>query len=76
VRISFFVYACWLMWRYVEIVAEERMVTVDLPRNIVFYSVLAAFVLMFFRSIQVFISNIRRGYSVLERPEEFQKIED
>ena len=76
VRIGFFIYAVWLMWRYVEIVAEERMVTVDLPRNIVFYGVLAAFVLMLFRSIQVFISNIRRGYSVLERPEEFQKIED
>ncbi len=76
VRIGFFIYAVWLMWRYVEIVADERMVTVDLPRNIVFYCVLAAFVLMLFRSIQVFISNIRRGYSVLERPEEFQKIED
>lgn len=76
VRITFFAYACWLMWRYVEIVAHERMVTVNLPRNIVFYSVLAGFVLMFLRSIQVFIANQRRGYSVLERPEEFQKVED
>ncbi|CAN7162379.1 TRAP transporter small permease [Phyllobacterium sp. LjRoot231] len=76
VRIGFFVYGVWLMWRYVDIVADERMVTVDLPRNIVFYSVLVAFILMLFRSLQVFISNIRRGYSVLERPEEFQKIED
>jgi len=76
VRITFFAYACWLMWRYVAIVAHERMVTVNLPRSIVFYSVLAGFVLMFFRSIQVFIANQRRGYSVLERPEEFQTIED
>jgi TRAP-type C4-dicarboxylate transport system permease small subunit len=76
VRVGFFAYACWLMWRYVSIVAHERMVTVDLPRNIVFYSVLAGFVLMLFRSIQVFIANQRRGYSVLERPEEFQKVED
>lgn len=76
VRIGFFIYACWLMWRYVSIVADERMVTIDLPRNIVFYSVMAGFVLMLFRSIQVFIANQRRGYSVLERPEEFQKIED
>jgi TRAP-type C4-dicarboxylate transport system permease small subunit len=75
VRIGFFVYAVWLLWRYVEIVADERMVTIDLPRNIVFYTVLLAFVLMLFRAIQVFISNIRRGYSVLERPEEFEKIE-
>jgi TRAP-type C4-dicarboxylate transport system permease small subunit len=76
VRIGFFAYAVWLMWRYVEIVAEERMVTVDLPRNIVFYSVLVAFILMLLRAVQVFIRNVRRGYSVLERPEEFQKIED
>ena len=74
--IAFFAYMTWLMWRYLEIVGDERMVTVDLPRNIVFYSVMAGFVLMLFRSIQVFIANQRRGYSVLERPEEFQKIED
>ncbi|MCA1444544.1 TRAP transporter small permease [Ensifer sp. IC4062] len=76
VRIGFFAYACWLMWRYVAIVANERMVTVNLPRNIVFYSVMAGFVLMLIRSIQVFIANQRRGYSVLERPEEFHKFED
>jgi len=72
VRIGFFAYGSWLMWRYMEIVADEEMVTVALPRGIVFYSVLAAFVLMLFRSIQVFIANMRRGYSVLERPEAFQ----
>ena len=76
VRIAFFVYACFLMWRYVQIVADEEMVTIDLPRNIVFYSVLAAFVLMLLRAIVVFVANMRRGYSVLERPEEFQTIGD
>lgn len=75
VRIGFFIYAVWLLWRYVDIVADERMVTIDLPRNIVFYGVLLSFVLMLLRSIQVFISNMRRGYSVLERPEEFQNVE-
>jgi TRAP-type C4-dicarboxylate transport system permease small subunit len=76
VRIGFFAYGSWLMWRYMEIVEGEEMVTVALPRNIVFYSVLLAFVLMFLRSIQVFVANMRRGYSVLERPEEFQTAED
>nr|WP_306832289.1 TRAP transporter small permease [Neorhizobium huautlense] len=75
IRIGFFAYGSWLMWRYMEIVADEEMVTVQLPRNIVFYTVLAAFVLMFLRSIQVFVANMRRGYSVLERPEEFQHAE-
>jgi TRAP-type C4-dicarboxylate transport system permease small subunit len=75
VRIGFFAYGCYLMWRYVQIVADEQMVTVDLPRNIVFYSVLAAFVLMLIRAVIVFIANMRRGYSVLERPEEFHAVE-
>ncbi|PVE54895.1 MULTISPECIES: TRAP transporter small permease [Rhizobium/Agrobacterium group] len=76
IRIGFFAYGSWLMWRYLEIVADEEMVTVALPRNIVFYTVFGAFVLMFFRAIQVFVANQRRGYSVLERPEEFQTSEE
>ncbi|MDQ1183902.1 TRAP transporter small permease [Agrobacterium larrymoorei] len=76
IRIGFFAYGSWLMWRYLEIVADEEMVTVALPRNIVFYTVFGAFVLMFLRSIQVFVANQRRGYSVLERPEEFQTSEE
>jgi TRAP-type C4-dicarboxylate transport system permease small subunit len=71
VRIGFFAYAAYLMWRYVGIVAAERMVTVDLPRGPVFYAVFAAFVLMALRAVQVFVGNLRRGYSVLERPEAF-----
>ncbi|HRO10929.1 TRAP transporter small permease [Amaricoccus sp.] len=71
IRIVFFVYACWLLWRYVHLVHRERMVTVDLPRWLLYYAVLAAWVLMLLRSIQVAVANWRRGYSVLERPEAF-----
>ena len=61
ITIGFYGYATWLFWRYVAIVGGERMVTVDLPRGIVFYAVLAAFALMFVRAIQVFIGDMRRG---------------
>jgi TRAP-type C4-dicarboxylate transport system permease small subunit len=71
IRIAFFAYASLLLWRYVNIVARERMVTIDLPRSIVFYSVFVAFVLMLLRAIQVALGNWRRGYSVLERPGAF-----
>jgi TRAP-type C4-dicarboxylate transport system permease small subunit len=69
--IGFFAYMSWLLWRYVGIVYRERMVTIDLPRNIVFYAVFAGFVLMMLRQVQVFVADLRRGYSVLERPAEF-----
>lgn len=71
VRIAFFAYASYLLWRYVNVVSRERMVTVDLPRSIVFYSVFVAFVLMLLRSVQIAVENWRRGYSVLERPGAF-----
>jgi TRAP-type C4-dicarboxylate transport system permease small subunit len=74
VRIGFFAYASYLLWRYVGIVAHERMVTIDLPRSLVFYSVFAAFVLMLVRAIQVAVGNWRRGYSVLENPGAFDNI--
>jgi TRAP-type C4-dicarboxylate transport system permease small subunit len=71
IRVGFFAYASWLMWRYVLIVADERMTTVNLPRNWFFYLVFAAFVLMLLRSVQVLVQNSRRGYSVLEQFEKF-----
>ncbi|WEX08348.1 TRAP transporter small permease [Chelativorans sp. AA-79] len=71
ITIGFFAYMSWLLWRYTAVVYRERMVTINLPRNIVFYSVFAGFVLMTLRQIQVFVADLRRGYSVLERPAEF-----
>ncbi|WP_119269396.1 TRAP transporter small permease [Taklimakanibacter deserti] len=71
IRVGFFAYASWLMWRYVAIVADERMTTVNLPRSWFFYLVFVAFVLMLLRSVQVLVQNQRRGYSVLEHPEKF-----
>lgn len=76
VRIGFFAYASILMFRYASIVSRERLVTIDLPRSVVFYTIFVAFVLMLLRSIQVAVGNVRRGYSVLERPEAFDAAPD
>ena len=72
ISLAFFAYMSWLLWRYAGIVHRERMVTIDLPRNLVFYTVFASFFLMMLRQIQVFFADLRRGYSVLERPEAFE----
>lgn len=69
IRLGFFAYATWLMWRYVAIVADERLISVRLSRGWFLYPMLAAFAIMFLRSAQVLVQNWRRGYSVLERPE-------
>jgi TRAP-type C4-dicarboxylate transport system permease small subunit len=47
------------------------MTMIDLPKSIVFYTVVAAFALMCLRSVQVMIEDLRRGYSSLTNPEAF-----
>ncbi|WP_132033600.1 TRAP transporter small permease [Aquabacter spiritensis] len=74
-RIAFFAYAVWLMWRYIAIVGDEPMVMVEARKDIVYYAVLAGFALMLARAVQVTIANLRRGYSVLERPAAFDGTE-
>ncbi|WP_288431494.1 TRAP transporter small permease [uncultured Agrobacterium sp.] len=70
INISFFAYITWLMWRYLEVVGDERMVTVDLPRGIVFYTVFAGFVLMFLRALQNFIKDMTGRQTVREQASE------
>ena len=67
ISIVFFAYMSWLLWRYVGIVGSERMVTVDLPRGLVFYSVLAGFVLMTLRALQNFARDLRSRRTVREQ---------
>ncbi len=70
-RLAFFGYGALLIWRFMDIVADEQMTTVNLPKNLTYAFVFIGFLLMCARSIQVALANWRRGYSVLERPEAF-----
>jgi TRAP-type C4-dicarboxylate transport system permease small subunit len=74
IRIVFFGYAALLVWNYSQLISHERMTMIDLPKSIVFYTVVAAFALMCLRAIQVMIENVRRGFSVLEHPEAFMPV--
>ena len=75
IRIAFFGYAIKLVWVYIQIIGDESMTTINLPKDYVYYAVLLGFVLMFVRSIQIAIENWRRGYSILERPGAFDGTE-
>lgn len=70
-RIVVFAYLAVLVWRYSALIHDERMTTIDFPKSPLFLLVFASFVLMALRGVQVLIGNIRRGYSVLERPGAF-----
>jgi TRAP-type C4-dicarboxylate transport system permease small subunit len=76
VQVAFFGYVSWLVYKYASLIGDERMTMIDLPKSIVFYTVLAAFVLMTLRAALVLAASLRRGYSVLERPGAFDGSEE
>jgi TRAP-type C4-dicarboxylate transport system permease small subunit len=76
VQVVFFGYVTWLVYKYAMLIDEERMTMIDLPKSIVFYTVLAAFALMTLRATQVLVTSLIRGYSVLERPGAFDGSEE
>lgn len=70
-RIAFFAIAVVLTIEMMTRMTYMKMTIIELPMNIVFAVCAIGFAAATFRSVQVAIENWKRGYSVLERPEEF-----
>jgi TRAP-type C4-dicarboxylate transport system permease small subunit len=68
-RIAFLGGAVMLTWQMMEKMGNYKMTIVDLPMNIVYGVCLAGFAAMCARAVWVMRVHLRRGYSVLERPE-------
>lgn len=71
IRVAFFAYVLRIVYRYIDLVADEHMTTIQYPKGYFYWIVFAGFVLMFLRSVQVAWQNWTRGYSILERPGAF-----
>ena len=68
-RIGFFGMAVFMTWQMMQKLGNYKMTIVDLPMNIVYGVCMFGFAAMFLRSIWVVRVHLRRGYSVLEKPE-------
>jgi TRAP-type C4-dicarboxylate transport system permease small subunit len=73
-RIAFLATAVLLTWQMMEKMGDYKMTIIDLPMNLVYGVCLIGFTAMCLRSVWVMRIHIKRGYSVLERPE--SSIED
>jgi TRAP-type C4-dicarboxylate transport system permease small subunit len=73
-RIAFLGTAVVLTWQMMEKMGDYKMTIIDLPMNLVYGVCLIGFTAMCLRSVWVMRIHIKRGYSVLERPE--SSIED
>ncbi len=68
-RIAFFGMAVVMTWQMMQKLGSYKMTIIDLPMNIVYGVCMLGFAAMFVRSIWVMRVHLKRGYSVLERPE-------
>jgi TRAP-type C4-dicarboxylate transport system permease small subunit len=68
-RIGFFAAATVLTAQMMQKLGSYRMTIVDLPMNLVYGVVMVGFAAMTLRAIWVLRVHLRRGYSVLERPD-------
>jgi TRAP-type C4-dicarboxylate transport system permease small subunit len=75
VRAAFFGYATFLVGRYIQMVGDEPMTTLNWPKSITYWFACAGFALMFYHAVRVAIRNWRQGYSILEKPEAYDGTE-
>ena len=68
-RIAFLGAAVVLTWQMMDKMGNYKMTIIDLPMNLVYGVCLVGFAAMAVRSVWVMHIHLRRGYSVLERPE-------
>lgn len=73
---AFFAYVAWLVARYALAVNNEPMTTIDWNKSHVYWLAFAGFVLMVVRSLQVTWIHFRQGYSILERPEAYDGVDE
>ena len=70
VRVAFFAYATYLSGLLIPRMNNLKMTVIDVPMSVIYSFVMAGFVLMTIRAVQVAVRHWRQGWSVLERPGE------
>jgi len=75
-RTLFFAYVALLVARFAVAVNNEPMTTIEWNKSHVYWIAFAGFVLMALRSVQVTWLNWRQGYSILEKPEAFDGVDE
>jgi len=71
IRIIFFAYGSWLSWKILKLMKAQYMVALNISMAWIYSLVLAGFLLMTFRAVQVALKHWKQGYSSLDhKPED------
>ena len=71
IRVVFLAYLTYPVFRYIELVGDERMTTLNWPKNIIYWLALFGFAMMVFRAGQITLRNWKLGFSALEKPQAY-----
>jgi TRAP-type C4-dicarboxylate transport system permease small subunit len=62
IKIVFFAFGTWLSWKIIPIMANHRMVSVNLPMSWIYIAVFVSFLIMTLRSIYLAYRHLKTGF--------------
>ncbi len=71
IRLLFLAYLTYLVWKYIDLIGDEQMTTLNWPKNVIYWLALFGFAMMVIRAAQITLRNWRLGFSALEKPEAY-----
>ena len=71
IRFVFLTYLTFLAWKYIELIGDEQMTTLNWPKNIIYWLALFGFAMMTIRAGQITLRNMKLGFSALEKPQAY-----
>ena len=71
IRLVFMAYLTYLVWTYIALVGDEKMTTLNWPKNVIYWLAFFGFAMMVVRAAQITWRNMKLGFSVLEKPQAY-----
>lgn len=65
-RLVFLAYLTYLIWKYIELVGDEKMTTLNWSKSIIYWLAFFGFAMMVIRAAQITLRNMKLGFSALE----------
>jgi TRAP-type C4-dicarboxylate transport system permease small subunit len=70
-RLVFLTYLTYLIWKYIELVGDEKMTTLNWSKSVIYWLAFFGFAMMVIRAAQITLRNMKLGFSALEKPQAY-----
>ena len=70
-RLVFLTYLTYLIWKYIELVGDEKMTTLNWSKSVIYWLAFFGFAMMGRCAGQITLRNMKLGFSALEKPQAY-----